>query len=98
MHARFAKFCGIPAAKGFITPTSIPIFLKVTAKPAVKYVLPTSVSDPVTNNDFMNNYGNFLLINFSLLFTGLNYDSLKSKELKIKLEHKGICIKKIHLV
>ena len=46
-------FCFTPAAKGFITPTSMSIFRKVIANPAVMYVFPTSVSVPVMKIDFM---------------------------------------------
>lgn len=52
-------FWAIPAAKGFITPTSIPIVLKHTARPAVTYVFPTSVSVPVINSEFNNNLVDF---------------------------------------
>ena len=55
-------FCLSPAANGFIIPISTFIFRKVIANPAVMYVLPTSVSVPVINNDFniLSNHTSFI--------------------------------------
>ena len=60
-------FCFTPAANGFITPTSVPIFRNVIANPAVMYVLPTSVSVPVMKIDFNILLNFYPLINSSVL-------------------------------
>jgi hypothetical protein len=48
-----------------MTPTSTPILRIATAKPAVMYVFPTSVSVPVMNSDFNKIHSRYYLINSS---------------------------------